>query len=240
MPIIGELVPARSIGIKTRCYYKWQACPNCGKERWVRNNKPIDYLCIKCGRVKAAETRSQAVRPANLEFKHACDLGKRGRYYSFKDSCPACGKHIWRQKVNLGAYCRKCKGQIFQAEQMRGENNPRWVGGRYADKLGYIHICIAPDNSYYSMATKWSHTVLEHRLVMAQHLGRCLKSWEVVHHKNKIKGDNRLENLELLPDASIHTPFTKMEQRIGNLEKRVLLLEMENELLRKQLEDAKV
>jgi hypothetical protein len=41
--------------------------------------------------------------------------------------------------------------------------------------------------------------VMEHRYKMENHLKRKLTTDEVVHHKNRDKLDNRLENLEVLP-----------------------------------------
>jgi HNH endonuclease len=50
-------------------------------------------------------------------------------------------------------------------------------------------------------------TILEHRYVMEQHLGRALRRDEHVHHLNGVRDDNRLENLALMTHSD-HSRLT--------------------------------
>lgn len=77
--------------------------------------------------------------------------------------------------------------------------------------------------------------ILEHRAVMALHLGRPLKDTEVVHHLNGKKDDNRIENLVVCPTNGHNDVHTEILQRLHQLMKRVKELEIENKELRIQI-----
>lgn len=108
---------------------------------------------------------------------------------------------------------------------LKGKDNPAWKGGRiivYSDgksktdrvkgTKGYVWLKLpnhprAYKQGYYP----------EHRHVIEQDIGRVLGKYEHVHHKNGIKDDNRIENLELI-NAQTHNLVTRMEKRIKELE----------------------
>jgi hypothetical protein len=73
-----------------------------------------------------------------------------------------------------------------------GSKSYKYKSGRAKSGCGYMKILIHEHPN----AQKGGY-VLEHRFVMEKYLDRYLEPYETVHHKNGIRDDNRIENLEL-------------------------------------------
>lgn len=134
--------------------------------------------------------------------------------------CPGCGRRVWRPPslLRINRFCSgscasirrnkilkdggwKCPKRSASTRRrmslaqkkcsvMRGkcfEKHPGWKGGMYINSDGYILRYMG--KGFYKM---------EHRLVIEASLSRPLKEDEVVHHKNGVRSDNRLKNLELM------------------------------------------
>ena len=75
------------------------------------------------------------------------------------------------------------------------------IGQKKIDKQGYVHVFVGVDHLG-AARTGW---MLEHRLVMAQHIGRPLQFWEIVHHRDRDKQNNEVSNLEVTNSAEHST-----------------------------------
>lgn len=141
------------------------------------------------------------------DIKKGYEIGKTAIYDNFIwHECPFCGATRWVTYTKgkpVSNRCNKCAMKEVN-DQKRYKNSINWKDNRHQTKDGYILLRLKDDNPYYKMAQTRDNYVMEHRLVMAKHIGRCLTKKENVHHKNGIKNDNRIENLELTGSISEH------------------------------------
>jgi hypothetical protein len=121
-------------------------------------------------------------------------------------TCVVCSKPYYRALSNQSQTCSMACLDVnyrrmgnYLKGASTGAANPRWKGGRYQQDQGYV-LVLVPDHPH---ADRHGY-VREHRLVMEQSLGRYLVPGEVVHHRNHVRDDNRLENLELFGSNGEH------------------------------------
>ena len=255
MPELGEVLLGREIGIangRDSHKFVWLACPACGFQRWVADcvtrRKGYTGKCYLCSRRKRRLFPNPILAnkmPEIGEIRYGWDIPSK-RDKSFLTTrkryiwqlCPLCNQGFWAdlmnaKRPNFTGLCFYCNSsERGKLNNRRGEANACWKGGRI--KRGeYIHIKVNPGDFYYPMAGKQGY-IAEHRLIMAKYLNRCLLPWEIVHHKNGIANNNRLENLQLL-SPSRHIPSTRLANEVKKLKIRVDQLERENRLLKWQI-----
>lgn len=105
-----------------------------------------------------------------------------------RGQCVVCGDDCF-----VTRYSHKKSGVFICTVECRHKYiASKFYGGRTVNSNGYIEIQL-PDHPM----SKKDGAVMEHRLVMARHLGRMLEPYEVVHHKDRNRLNNSIENLEL-------------------------------------------
>jgi len=160
------------------------------------------------------------------EIRHSGILGYGNRGYMIWHACIGCGKERWTQ-INTkwnhvrSIRCYPCGIKARRRRDQAGDKNPCWRGGRRKTLDGYIKVLLPIGDPFYPMTDQEGY-VREHRLVVAQRLGRCLLSSEKVHHINGIRDDNRDENLKLVSPAD-HSIYTDL-CRTCELRKEIRLL----------------
>lgn len=105
-------------------------------------------------------------------------------------TCDNCNRKFTTRNTGPSRANKYCSQECYRAGR-RGQHTKRYSGG---------HI-----SAYgYRILTVDGKKIPEHRFVMEQHLGRPLKSTEVVHHIDHNRLNNAIENLQLIKSNSEH------------------------------------
>lgn len=108
--------------------------------------------------------------------------------------CVRCGIEF-KPYREIQIYCTpKCNKEAWYLRSTnQSEYKPRTSKGRWTHCSGKYIMIKVNGILYY-----------EHRIIMEQHLGRKLKSTEIVHHIDGNPQNNDISNLELLNSQSEH------------------------------------
>ncbi len=163
----------------------------------------VEYDCQQCG-THVRKSRSPATMKSpprfcsqrcNGEARRGTGSGPRPNH-NFE--CAACGAACSVYRSPSAIAPRYCSLACMGADQV-GAGNPSFTGGRVRQSNGYIWV-LAPDHPH----ADCRGYVYEHRLVVEQLIGRLLAPVEVVHHRNRVRDDNRPENLQLMESQAEH------------------------------------
>lgn len=193
--------------------YAIRQCTECGKDIEIYHKKRLETEKIFCSR----ECNSIYVKKIHLNT-----------------ICPICGIKFYRKPYAKNkyknTYCskechRKAKTEYMKGEKnhqygLKGNLNSSWKSDKKVSYYGYILVrCL--DHPFKNS----DDMVFEHRLIAEQYLlndensveingKKYLKPELIVHHKDKNRKNNSVENLEIMSlseHTSMHFKQKKLE-----------------------------
>ena len=170
-----------------------------------------NIICQKCGNPDERK-RSDAVYCNNCLVLARRD--RQSKYESHKtEFCPLCDNQMVRRSL----ICKPCNNEL-QTWRIRGELNGGWKGGKTRDRYGYVYTRTG------RVGGQSAYTA-DHRLVWEAENGPIPDGY-IIHHRNGVKDDNRLENLEAMPRSEHHKHDREAElrDRIVELESQLARL----------------
>lgn len=139
---------------------------------------------------RAQLTCKQCGKPFEVIGSKAVNYGYRGTSKYCSKECGDASKRIAKPIANC-AFCKK----DFERKMTAGG------GYNYKQRFCSAKCATEGQRTWYidngRCTNRAGKQIYEHREVMEQILGRPLKPFESVHHKNGARDDNRPENLEL-------------------------------------------
>ncbi|MFF0777083.1 HNH endonuclease [Streptomyces sp. NPDC003720] len=112
------------------------------------------------------------------------------------------------RKHNSGGYCATHDARVRKHGDPLADVPIKEKLGFWRSN-GYLYVLVGKGHPVRAKGER----VAQHRLVMEEYLGRRLRDEETVHHKNGIRDDNRIENLELW--ASNHPPGQRVVDQVA-------------------------
>lgn len=126
------------------------------------------------------------------------------------------GSDVGLSPTGVYRVLRKYKISKPRGYHLKGKRSQNWRGGRNKTIYGYYEV-YAPDHPFIQK----SGYVKEHRLVVEKKIGRFLLPSEIVHHKNGIKDDNRINNLEII-SKSAHVKLHHLGKKVSPQTRKII------------------
>jgi hypothetical protein len=184
-------------------------------------NSPYKNICRSCYQIKWEKTLNKTCPDCNVKFKkggkYCCNCARSRRLKERgQQTCSKCcrkGLLIINIGLNLCTKCERIRKDIeipgYKENRMKVNRrfSRKYKGwndedldkppkekstGKWKNKEGYIILY----KKGHPNSNK-NDCIQEHTYVMSNYLNRPLMDRESVHHKNGIRDDNRIENLEL-------------------------------------------